>query len=132
MKRKLTDILAALIPLWFAGAYLIYKGILRRYAMPCPIRLFTGFYCPGCGGTRCAEALVHFDIPLALRQNALAVAAGVVVMLFWAESVFRLAGKKIKLVPASKWFYAVFAGTALVYIIARNLIPAIAPLPTGR
>lgn len=36
----------------------------------CIMRLFTGFDCPGCGGTRAAWYLLHGDIPAAARHHA--------------------------------------------------------------
>ena len=39
---------------------------------PCPFRLLTGFYCPGCGSTRMLYFLVHGRPYLAFRQNPLA------------------------------------------------------------
>ena len=32
---------------------------IRIFWPPCLFHLFTGYYCPGCGGTRAAAALVH-------------------------------------------------------------------------
>ncbi|KAF1015108.1 MAG: hypothetical protein GAK31_02596 [Stenotrophomonas maltophilia] len=40
---------------------------------PCAFRALTGFYCVGCGGTRCAHALLHADIPTAWAMNPLLV-----------------------------------------------------------
>lgn len=37
----------------------------------CAIHELTGLYCPGCGGTRAARALLAGDLMGALRQNAL-------------------------------------------------------------
>lgn len=39
----------------------------------CPVLAFTGFRCPGCGGTRAAFSLVHGDLASAIRMNPLVV-----------------------------------------------------------
>lgn len=38
--------------------------------LPCLFHRMTGLYCPGCGLTRAMHALVHFDLPRAIRMNA--------------------------------------------------------------
>lgn len=51
----------------------------------CPILLLTQQHCPGCGGTRAADALVHFQFTKALAFHAwftLMILIGVPV-LFW-------------------------------------------------
>ena len=47
--------------------------------LSCPIRSVTGLQCPGCGSTRCLEALGNGDLLEALKQNAMIVGATVVV-----------------------------------------------------
>lgn len=37
----------------------------------CPIHALTGYYCPGCGGTRALLALGRGDVATAAHQNAL-------------------------------------------------------------
>ncbi len=39
---------------------------------PCMFRLFTGYYCIGCGLTRALHALVHGDLARAFAMNPLA------------------------------------------------------------
>lgn len=51
-------------------AYFVFSGITGLY-IPCPIRLITGFKCPGCGVTHYALAMIHGDIHAALEANQL-------------------------------------------------------------
>src|SRR5436190_19023711 len=37
----------------------------------CLFHRLTGLHCPGCGGTRCAHALLHGDLPQALAYHVL-------------------------------------------------------------
>jgi len=39
----------------------------------CAFHALTGYYCAGCGMTRCLHALVHGDVPTALAMNPLVV-----------------------------------------------------------
>jgi len=48
---------------------------------PCPLRVLTGLYCPGCGSTRCLHALLHGDLALAFTMNPLLVIAAPVLVL---------------------------------------------------
>lgn len=36
---------------------------------PCPFRLLTGWYCPGCGGLRMTHDVLHIDFPAAVADN---------------------------------------------------------------
>jgi hypothetical protein len=40
---------------------------------PCPVRYFTGWYCPGCGSLRALHQLLHGNLQAAWAMNPLAV-----------------------------------------------------------
>ncbi|MGE6331687.1 DUF2752 domain-containing protein [Stenotrophomonas sp. NPDC077659] len=59
-----------------AAAWLLYRVDPSSAASPfppCAFRALTGLYCVGCGGTRCAHALLHGDVTTALAMNPLLV-----------------------------------------------------------
>lgn len=80
----------------------------------CPMRLITGFPCPGCGGTRAALLLARGRLPEAFRMNpAIFVWIPYVLFLLWQRYLWRpesprgrQTGKKIR-----------FACTAAVCLI---------------
>jgi hypothetical protein len=41
----------------------------RAWAPFCPVKLFTGLDCPGCGGLRLAHDLLHGDVRAAVYDN---------------------------------------------------------------
>lgn len=87
----------------------------------CPLLHFTGIYCPGCGGLRCAHAIAHGDLRAALSDNALAVAGFVafaVFMVFWLVRAARAQAVTLTLRSSHGW---VLGGLALVFTVVRNL-----------
>lgn len=73
----------------FAAAIVVWAGlspaIRTLLTLPCPFRQLTGFYCPGCGGTRAAEALLSGRILESLWLHPL-VAVGVAAYLVFMGS----------------------------------------------
>jgi len=51
-------------------AYLRLTELVPGFGLPCIWNMCTGLYCPGCGGTRAARALLHLDIAKAFHYNA--------------------------------------------------------------
>ncbi|WP_033164620.1 DUF2752 domain-containing protein [Clostridium sp. KNHs205] len=49
-------------------AYYLFGKYTGLY-IPCVFRLVTGFYCPGCGSTRLAAALIEGRLTAAFRSN---------------------------------------------------------------
>ena len=45
--------------------------IYIRQGFPCLFHLITGFYCPGCGGTRAVKYLLHGQILKSIRYRPL-------------------------------------------------------------
>ncbi|RFU85881.1 DUF2752 domain-containing protein [Streptomyces triticagri] len=87
----------------------------------CPLLQYTGVFCPGCGGLRCAHALVHGDLPAALTANALAVAGFAlfaVGWVCWAVAAARGRPLRLDLRSAHLW---VAGGVVLAFTVVRNL-----------
>ena len=68
--------LAAVAVLWFVDPN------TRRLPL-CPLHELTGLWCPFCGSTRAAYALLHAQPATALHDNALFVAALPLLAVFW-------------------------------------------------
>lgn len=45
--------------------------MLKRQGIPCPFKFLTGFYCPGCGGTRAVRLLLTGHILLSIQYHPL-------------------------------------------------------------
>jgi hypothetical protein len=78
----------------------------------CPIHAATGFYCPGCGGTRAVKAVLRGDLPLAFHDNALLMSSPVVIAC--AVLIEKYSQKRI-------WLYA-FLSIVLVAVVIFTVI----------
>lgn len=94
----------------------------------CMLYTLTGILCPGCGNTRSARAMLNGDFLLAVRNNASLPFIALVIICFYIELIADIFGKKIEILPRKPWVWFVIAGLFIVYFIARNFIPAIAPV----
>lgn len=50
---------------------------------PCPFRLLTGWYCPGCGGLRMTHDILHADLSAAVTDNVFLLAGLPLLALWW-------------------------------------------------
>lgn len=92
-------------------------------APTCVMKLFTGFDCPGCGGTRAAWYLLHGDVPAAAHHHAMLVfATPFLVYLYVSWTVNRLANRKV--LPTMRLSNGALIGFLvawLIFSVARNL-----------
>ena len=87
---------------------------------PCLFHLVTGLWCPGCGLTRCAHALVHLDIARAFEMNALAMVAAPVLALLYARNAGWLpanVAERLRPLTSLPFWFALVAAFAVL----RNL-----------
>ncbi len=95
-ERRKKVIKGALILLGIGALYAVTVTLLGR-GIPCPIRLATGFECPGCGVSRMLLALMRLDFAAAFEANAallcllplLAFAAGRLVYVYIKRGTMR-------------------------------------------
>lgn len=87
--------------------WVLYDSWLRAFVprFPCFFSAVLGFYCPGCGGTRAASALIHGDLLKALWYHPL-VPYGVVTGggFMVTQGLYRLGLKCIKPWKFYNWY----------------------------
>src|SRR5271165_4411658 len=73
MRRN--QLLAALLAAIAAGIVLleVFDPTTSGVFPPCPLRYFTGWYCPGCGSLRAMHQLLHGNLRAAWALNPLTV-----------------------------------------------------------
>lgn len=88
----------------------------------CPFNWLTGLDCPACGSTRMVHALLHGDVVAAWNFNAVMLVVGLPLFawlwLRWANAARH--GRKSEPVP--KKLQGAVLGTALVWMVVRNLV----------
>jgi hypothetical protein len=94
--------------------------------LPCLLRTTTGLNCPLCGATRMAAALIHGDVGAALRFNAPALVAGIVVAYLWTSWMLERTGRlhlpRPRLTQRTRALLVpVLVVGAVAFMVARNL-----------
>lgn len=85
----------------------------------CPTKLLTGLDCPACGGLRLTYDLLHGDLRAAAHDNPfLLVSSPLLALLSWRS--WRETGQP-GIVAAPRWAAYSLAGTALAWMLVRNL-----------
>ncbi len=88
----------------------------------CPFLAVTGYYCPGCGGLRAVNDLVHLHPLAAVSSNVLAVLFVVLGSLGWAVWFFsRLFNRRIDVdVLLPRWAGFAALAVVVVFTVVRN------------
>lgn len=90
---------------------------------PCLFRQITGLHCPGCGGTRMVESLLHGDVAAAWSYNPLLLTAGVGLaagLLWFFLRTFRREWTPLRPAADSRWWLTVPL-LILLFWVVRNL-----------
>ena len=89
----------------------------------CLFHKLTGFYCPGCGGTRALSSLLHGDLKSSLHNNLLLIPAGLTIVLLTVKKNY---------IPNRYAMIAVIA-VIVVFTVLRNIpcepFTLLAPIP---
>lgn len=97
-----------------------YSDMSRLIALlgqgfPCPFKYVTGFYCPGCGGTRAVWYLLHGHILLSIQYHPLVFYMALMIVV---ESVGYLLAKR----TGKTWMYMGRYGLVISLGVAIVLI----------
>lgn len=135
MKRKRDEILEK--NLYEAGWILLAAVLLFSLAAeffsvklnlpPCVIHWFTGYYCPGCGGTRACMELLQGHVAKAFLAHPVVVyGAGVYLWFMISHTAEKLSGGKwrIGMKYTDGYLYAA-AGIIAAQWILKNVVKAV-------
>lgn len=96
---------------------------IARQGFPCLFHLFTGLYCPGCGGTRAVRALLGGDFRMSFQYHPLVLYTAVVMAAEVASyTVSRVLKKPRWYLGHEKLFIYIGAGIVVVNWIYKNVM----------
>lgn len=116
-------LLIILFVLFMAAVYFMPWDLLE-YLPPCSIHLVTGYYCPGCGGTRAVLALLHGNILTSFFYHPFVPYAAVFGGWFMiSQTIERLSKGKVKIAMHYRNIYLWIALFLIVgHTTVKNLI----------
>lgn len=102
---------------------LLCLGIdLREILPPCSLYSLTGFYCPGCGGTRACYALAQGHILESLRAHPLVLYLAVGYVIYMVSHLLDIMTHgKIRGLYFCPYFWYVGIGILLVQFVEKNI-----------
>lgn len=114
-------IVIAAILLWM-GFVSVFPETAAKIYPGCPIHRWTGVYCPGCGGTRAFEALLHGQFLKSLRFHPLVVPAVLFTVVYLILLLLWKFGKGRTPKPHFRRIYLVIVIALILYhVIAANI-----------
>ena len=95
------------------------------FTLGCPFRFLGGFSCLGCGMSRAAEAILHFDFLSALQMHPLIYIMPIAIVLFLLRKKLPEKLKNILVAVfciafVGVYFFRLFSGSEIVYIDLKS------------
>ena len=101
-------------------AYRYLRTRLPFLALPCILYTFTGYYCPGCGGTRAVSALLHLQLWQSFCYHPLVPYGAAVYLWFMiSHTIEKLSRHRLRI--GMKW-NPVWLWTALIILVLNVLV----------
>lgn len=125
MKQRIFKVISILFLLFFLLLFYFFLSHTVHFYIPCPFKKITGFYCPGCGITRCLFYIIQFDFSKAFWMNPLVFCFLPFILLYFGYKIYLyITNRKdtiICKIPNFIWYFLIFI--TLLFGVLRN-IPA--------
>lgn len=107
----------------------IFPRFWQRFKFPpCIFHLLTGYYCPGCGGTRAIAALLHGKFLLSLYYHPLVLYGAVVYLVFMVTQAI---GRVSRRPEIGMKFHLLYVWIALAILFLNCVIKNILHFSVG-
>jgi hypothetical protein len=110
------------IPAFVILGFIFLKFIQPKMIVPCVFYMFTGFYCPGCGGTRAVMALLKGNFLLSLWYHPLVIYAVVIYVLYMASHTLAFFSPSIRGLKYRNAYLYIALGIVAVNFIVKNVL----------
>lgn len=130
MKNKTRNqLLTLLLPVAGLILFLMKDALLAivPYFPACLLYSRLHLLCPACGNTRSTTALLHGELMTSLHYNIVPPLLLFLAAIAYIEFASYSFGRHIRLLPRRLSFYLVLISLLIVYFVARNLYPPLAP-----
>lgn len=98
-------------------------SILQNFSLPCVFQMITGFYCPGCGGTRAVKFFLSGHILKSFIYHPLIPYLGIGGGIFMiSQTITRVTRGKIKGMKFQNWYVYVMGIIILVQVLIKNIL----------
>ena len=116
----ITNIAVIAIAVCFIIVSYTVKG---KEGFECAFLTLTGFYCPGCGGTRALYSLLRFDVISAVKYNA-AIPFGAFVYIYYnIRAIICLVKKDDSYFKNNRYYLCIaFAAVLVCNFILKNML----------
>lgn len=100
-----------------------YSAILQKFSLPCAFRLATGFYCPGCGGTRAVKFFLSGQMIKSFIYHPLIPYLGIGGGIFMvSQTASRVTRGKIRGMKFRNWYVYMMGIVILVQFFIKNFV----------
>lgn len=100
-----------------------YSAILQKFSLPCAFRLATGFYCPGCGGTRAVKFFLSGHMIKSFIYHPLIPYLGIGGGIFMvSQTASRVTRGKIRGMKFRNWYVYMMGIVILVHFFIKNFV----------
>ena len=105
-----------------------YMKYIASLNIPCFVHLTTGYWCPGCGGTRSMIELSKGHIIRSIHYNPISVVLLINFILMYIQLIFNTHNIKKRVLPENDMYIVILVIAMLFYYLIRNFIPCLQPL----
>lgn len=121
-KRKLLFLILFLTGVLCWGLILFHFSPLgNKWYPPCPFKLLTGLYCPGCGATRASYNMIHGKFIASLRYHPMVLPmTPIMIFLFIRYFCQMFTGREYR-VPGLRSFVFLLLILFILFGVLRNI-----------